>query len=145
MKMLAINGSPRGENGNTEVILRSFLKGAEEAGAGTEVIYLKDKTINHCLGCFSCWIRTPGICVQKDDMSEIIERMKSSDMMVYAMPLYVYTVPGLFKDFLDRLIPFAQPFIERRGDHFIHRQPELPRLDGSSQTVTHSSRVTDPP
>jgi putative sterol carrier protein len=40
--------------------------------------------------------------------------------MVYAFPLYIFTFPGLFKDFMDRLIPFAQPIIEKRGDHYIH-------------------------
>ena len=120
MNMLAVNGSPRGSKGNTEVILQAFLNGAIEAGAEAETIYLKDKTILHCIGCFTCWIKTPGVCVHKDDMPEILERMRGADLMVYAMPLYVYTVPGLFKDFLDRLIPLAQPFIERRGDHFLH-------------------------
>jgi multimeric flavodoxin WrbA/putative sterol carrier protein len=120
MKILAVNGSPRGNKGNTEVILQAFLRGAHEEGAESEVIYLKDKTIHHCLGCFTCWIKTPGVCVHKDDMPGIIEQMKSADLMAYVMPLYVYTVPGLFKDFLDRLIPFAQPFIDKRGDHFIH-------------------------
>ena len=120
MNILAVNGSPRGSIGNTEVILQAFLRGAQAEGAKSGVIYLKDKTIQHCLGCFSCWIKTPGVCVHKDDMPDIIEQMKSADLMVYAMPLYVYTVPGLFKDFLDRLIPFAQPFIDKRGDHFIH-------------------------
>jgi putative sterol carrier protein len=120
MKILAVNGSPRGAGGNTEVLLQAFLKGAQEAGAETEVIYLKDKNIKHCLGCFTCWSKTPGVCVHKDDMAAIIEMMKAQDVMVYAMPLYVFTVPGLFKDFMDRLIPFAQPQIEKRGDHFIH-------------------------
>lgn len=120
MKILAVNGSPRGDKGNTEVILQAFLRGAQDEGAESKVIYLKDKTIKHCLGCFTCWIKTPGVCVHKDDMPGIIEEMKTADLMVYAMPLYVYTVPGLFKDYLDRLIPFAQPFIDKRGDHFIH-------------------------
>lgn len=120
MKILAVNGSPRGAQGNTEVILQAFLAGAREAGAQTEVIYLKNKHIKHCLGCFTCWSKTPGVCVHKDDMPAILEKMKEQDVMVYAMPLYVYTVPGLFKDYMDRLIPFAQPLIEKRGEHYIH-------------------------
>ena len=43
MKVLAINGSPRGASGNTERILQPFLEGAQGAGAETEVIYLKNK------------------------------------------------------------------------------------------------------
>ena len=51
MKVLAINGSPKGNKGNTEHLLQAFLKGATDAGAETEVVYLKDKEIHHCIGC----------------------------------------------------------------------------------------------
>jgi multimeric flavodoxin WrbA/putative sterol carrier protein len=120
MKIIAFNGSPRGARGNTEVILQAFLDGARDAGEDAEVIYLKDKTINHCIGCFTCWIKTPGVCVHKDDMPELLDKIKDADIIIGALPLYIYTVPGLFKDFLDRLIPLIQPQIERRGDHFAH-------------------------
>ncbi|MCP4544079.1 MAG: hypothetical protein GY832_43765 [Chloroflexi bacterium] len=120
MKILAINGSPRGAKGNTERILQPFLAGAREAGVETKVVYLKGKKIEHCLGCFSCWTKTPGICVHKDDMPELLEKMRTADVMVFATPLYVYTVSGLMKDFMDRMIPNIQPFIIQRGHHFIH-------------------------
>jgi multimeric flavodoxin WrbA len=120
MKILAVNGSPRGAKGNTERILQPFLEGAREAGAETEVVYLKGKDIKHCLGCFTCWIKTPGVCVHKDDMPELLEKVRQADIMVFATPLYVYTVSGLMKDFMDRMIPNIQPYILQCGDHFIH-------------------------
>lgn len=129
MKILAINGSPRGAKGNTERILQSFLEGAREAGAETEVVYLKGKEIKHCLGCFTCWTKTPGVCVHKDDMPELLDKMRQADIVVFATPLYVYTISGLMKDFMDRMIPNIQPYILQRGDHFIHppRYPESGR------------------
>ena len=120
MKLLAVNGSPRGAKGNTEIILQAFLKGAGEEGEEAEVIYLKDKTIKHCIGCFSCWIKTPGVCIHNDDMPDLLDKLNDTDIIIGAMPLYIYTVPGLFKEFMDRLIPLAQPYIEKRGDHFLH-------------------------
>jgi multimeric flavodoxin WrbA len=119
MKVLAINGSPRGAKGNTEQILQPFLEGAREAGAETEVIYLKDKKINHCRGCFTCWTKTPGVCVHKDDVPGILETLREAEVVVYATPLYVFTVSGLMKDFMDRVIPMAQPYIisTRRAIH----------------------------
>ena len=128
MKVLAINGSPRGANGNTERILQPFLEGAQGAGAETEVIYLKNKEIKHCLGCFTCWTKTPGVCVHKDDMPALLEKVKEADVMVFATPLYIFTVSGLMKDFLDRRLPMAQPFIVQRGDHFTH-PPRYPNGD----------------
>jgi multimeric flavodoxin WrbA len=120
MKILAVNGSPRGKDGNTEQMLQPFLKGAGSAGANVEVIYLKEKKINHCLGCLTCWNKTPGVCVHKDDMPELLEKRLQADMVVYATPLYAFTVTGLMKDFMDRGLPLARPNIVRQGDNFGH-------------------------
>ncbi len=120
MKILAVNGSPRGAKGNTERILQPFLEGAREAGAETETIYLKDKKINYCLGCFTCWTKTPGVCVHKDDMPELLETIQQADIMVYATPLYVFTVTAQMKTFMDRHIPVLDPHIIKRGDQYIH-------------------------
>jgi len=120
MKVLAINGSPRGRRSNTDRILQPFLEGAREAGAETETVYLRDKKINHCLGCFTCWTKTPGVCVHKDDMPELLEKIRQADVLVYATPLYVFTVSGLMKDFMDRHIPDLDPHIVKRGNQYIH-------------------------
>jgi putative sterol carrier protein len=50
----------------------------------------------------------------------LLEKVKEADVMVFATPLYIFTVSGLMKDFLDRMLPMAQPFIVQRGDHFTH-------------------------
>ena len=120
MKILAINGSPRGKRSNTDRILQPFLEGAREAGAETETVYLKDKKINYCLGCFTCWTKTPGVCVHKDDMPELLEKMRWADTVVYATPLYVFTVTAQMKAFMDRHIPLLDPHIVQRGDQYIH-------------------------
>ena len=120
MKILAINGSPRGRRSNTDRILQPFLEGAREAGAETETVYLKDLKINHCLGCFTCWTKTPGVCVHKDDMAALLPKVRRADVVVYATPLYVFTVSGLMKDFMDRLLPLADPHIVQRGAHYTH-------------------------
>ncbi len=118
MKILAINGSPHGRDGNTEQLLQPFLKGADSAGAEVEVVYLKEKRINHCTGCFTCWFRTPGVRVYEDDMRELLH--KQADVIVLATPLYAFTVTGLMKDFMDRLVPINQPQLIKRGDGFGH-------------------------
>lgn len=130
MKILAVNGSPRGAKGNTERILQPFLEGAQGAGAETEVVYLKDKEIEHCRGCFTCWTKTPGVCIHKDDMPALLEKLREADVIAFATPLYIYTVSGMMKDFMDRMLPLAQPYILRRGDHFTH-PPRYP--DGRAE------------
>lgn len=120
MKILAINGSPRGTKSNTDRILQPFLEGAREVGAESETVYLKDKQINYCLGCFTCWTKTPGVCVHKDDMPDLLEKIRWANVLVYASPLYIYTVSAQMKVFLDRCIPLAEPYIVKRGDHYLH-------------------------
>ena len=72
------------------------------------------------MGCFTCWTSTPGVCVHEDDMAALLEKIRDVDVLVLATPLYIYTVSGLMKDFMDRMIPLAQPFIVKRGHHFVH-------------------------
>ena len=88
MKVLALIGSPLKERGNTNIILLEFLKGIRAAGANAELIYISDLDIRACLGKLVCWIKTPGRCCQKDDMAELLEKMKTADVWVYASPLY---------------------------------------------------------
>ncbi|MCD4701001.1 MAG: flavodoxin family protein [Candidatus Aegiribacteria sp.] len=112
MRIVAFNGSPRGAAGNTHVMVENFLAGAEKAGAETENILLTDMKIGHCRGCMACWFKTPGKCIIRDDMEELLEKF-SADVFVLASPLYVDNVTGIMKDFLDRIIPRLEPFIEK--------------------------------
>ena len=105
VRITAFNGSPRGERSNTHKIVAEFLKGAEEASAEVENIFLVDREIGHCTGCFGCWIKTPGNCVIKDDMDSLRENFMGSDIVVMATPVYVDGVSGIMKTFMDRMIP----------------------------------------
>jgi putative NADPH-quinone reductase len=102
--VLAVNGSPRGKRGNTDKILQPFLDGMRDAGAKVEMLYLKDLAIAECRGCYTCQMITPGECVIKDDMDWIVDEMLKADVMVFATPLYVFTVTALMKAFMDRMI-----------------------------------------
>jgi len=112
MKILAINGSPKGVKGCTHIMLSALLEGMNQAGARTEVINLAEHKIKHCMGCLACWLKTPGQCVLKDDMVQILEKVIGADMVIYGTPLYVFTMTGLMKDFFDRSIPLVDPYME---------------------------------
>jgi len=121
LKMLAIQGSPRPKVSNTEVLLQEFLKGAQSQGAVTETVYLKEKKINNCVGCYTCWAKTPGVCVFKDDMPELLEKVRACDVIVYATPLYNYNMTSLLKVFQERTIPLLDPHLVKVGNK--HRHP----------------------
>lgn len=137
MKVLAINGSPRGEKGNTEVLLQEFLNGCIDTGAETETIYLKDKKIKHCIGCFTCWTKTPGKCIHKDDMEELLLKISEADVMVYATPLYYFTVTGLMKDFIDRKLPLGKREIIKSDGKYTH--PTRYEKEKAAKTVLISN------
>ncbi|MFQ5842883.1 MAG: flavodoxin family protein [Thermodesulfobacteriota bacterium] len=86
----------------------------------TEVVFLQEKRIGECIGCFTCWIKTPGTCVQKDDMAELVEKLKRTDLMILATPVYVDGMTGQCKHFLDRLLPLLDPHYEIRDGYFRH-------------------------
>jgi len=98
-KVLVLSSSPR-RGGNSDVLCDEFAKGAMEAGHQTEKIFLRNKNINYCTGCGSCFKGKS--CSQKDDMNELLEKMIASDVIVMATPVYFYTMCGQMKTFIDR-------------------------------------------
>ena len=109
MKITVFNGSPRAKLGNTNVMVESFLEGAKQAEAEVEQVYLSKYKINPCRACKTCWEKTPGKCVQKDDMAELITKVISSDVLGLATPVFADNVSGILKNFIDRLIVIGDP------------------------------------
>ncbi len=109
--VMAVNGSPRKEKSSTYHILNPLLEGMRAAGATTEVVHLGHLKIKRCLGCFLCWVKTPGKCVQQDDMADVLERFVQADLLVFGTPLYHFNVSGLMKNFIDRTLPMAEPWL----------------------------------
>ncbi|MDL2259032.1 NAD(P)H-dependent oxidoreductase [Eubacteriales bacterium OttesenSCG-928-K08] len=109
MKVIVINGSPKGENSNTMKLTRAFLEGAGWADA--EVIHSSKVEIKPCHGCFSCWNKTPGKCCIHDDMEAILSKMNAADVIVWSFPLYFFSVPGAMKNIMDRQLPNDLPFM----------------------------------
>ncbi|UCB48260.1 MAG: flavodoxin family protein [Deltaproteobacteria bacterium] len=131
MKITVFNGSPRGKKGTTNVVVEAFLTGAVEAGAGVENIFLVEKQIKHCLGCVACWIKTPGKCVQKDDMEELIDKFMGSDISIFATPIHIDNVSVIIKNFIDRLIPTRMPYFEVHSDgetRHLNRYDQQPKV-----------------
>ncbi len=97
--MLGISGSPR-RNGNTEMLIREFMKGAEAGGHKTELIILSDQKISPCTSCDSC--QKSGKCVIVDDMQLMYKKLLEANYLVFASPIYFGGVSAQLKTFIDR-------------------------------------------
>ncbi len=93
-------------NGNTAQLAEAFQKGAAEAGHATELISLNKRNINGCTGCNACRYGKP--CVQKDDFSSLIPKIKTADLIVFASPLYFWTISSKIKALIERFYCLAE-------------------------------------
>ena len=88
-KILVIQGGGRA-NGNTAQLVDSFIRGAEDAGHSVEKISLLRNEVKGCLGCNACRYGKP--CIQKDSFNDMVPKIKSADCIVFASPLYFWTI-----------------------------------------------------
>lgn len=112
MKVLIINGSPKGNKSNTIKLTKAFVSGIQKKiPVEVSEVTLKNMNIKYCLGCFSCWGATPGECIIKDDMEDIREEILKADVIIESFPLYFFGMPGMMKNFTDRMLPFTQSYV----------------------------------
>jgi multimeric flavodoxin WrbA len=106
MKILAINSSHQGEKGFTKSLINKIFEGAKENGAECENINLIDLKINPCIGCNTCQKKNHLLkCIyeEKDDVRFVFNKMKESDIIIFATPIYIFNMSGIMKLFLDRI------------------------------------------
>ena len=127
MNVLIINGSPKGNQSNTMKLVHAFLNGM--GYENIDIINAANTEIKPCLGCFSCWNKTPGTCAIQDEMDIILSKLISADVVIWAFPLYFFSVPGALKNIIDRQLPLSLPFMETESEGGGHP----PRYDLSKQ------------
>lgn len=107
-KIAIIRTSPH-KNGNTNRLAGALKQGALGAGHQVEDIDLSKKQFGFCRGCYgtssSAACTRTGVCWQKDDMNALLEQVRDCDALVFATPIYFYSVSGQMKVFLDRTVP----------------------------------------
>ena len=101
-KVLIISTSLR-MNSNSDILAKECERGARDAGLDVEYVSLKGKEIKYCIGCLSC--QKTNKCVLKDDVADIMAKVKEAEVIVYATPIYYYEMSGQMKTLLDRLNP----------------------------------------
>jgi len=113
--------------------LAALLRDRLFAEAWEVVVHRPDSMqIAPCLGCFGCWVKTPGECVIDDDARGIARDVVQSDLVVYLTPIVFGGYSATLKSAMDRLIPLIMPYFARvRGEvHHVKRYARYPRVLG---------------
>ena len=112
MKTIGILGSTR-KGGNTEILLDLALEEAQQKGGSTSKITLRNKVIAPCDGCMGC--AQTGKCIIQDDMQEVYEEIREADGIIWASPVYYWSMSGLTKIALDRTFALNFPKLQQAG------------------------------
>jgi multimeric flavodoxin WrbA/putative sterol carrier protein len=148
-KLLLLRGNPR-KSGFSQQMTDLFVKGAQECADVTDVDLTRED-LHPCKGCFSCWTRTPGKCVQNDCMSKLFELFLSTDIIVLSSPLYAFSVSSYTKMFMERMLPLLAPGVimnpnglERNLLRFPDRAPKKMAglIVGGLKSAEHATGVS---
>jgi multimeric flavodoxin WrbA len=110
MEILLLNGSPSGV-----VLMESSLEKISQTlkvgGHSISQVVLRDLKVKHCVGCWNCWVKTPGECVHRDDVESVLRQILKADLLLLASPLIMGYPSAILKQFMDRMIPLVHPYI----------------------------------
>ncbi len=130
MKALILYGSLFEHGSNLDVYLDNLSQRMMQSGWGLERFHLAEMNIHYCCGCWTCWWKTPGKCVFRDDMEKIYPKIVTADLVIFTAPLMMGFVHSSLKKTMDRLIPLILPYIKiYRGEcHHYLRYDKMPEF-----------------
>ena len=108
MNIVVLNGSPH-LSGATNDMVSAFIRGAEENDHEVTCFNVAHMKINGCMGCMYCKGEGKGKCVQKDDMQKIYPVIQEADMIVFASPIYYFTMTAQLQAALHRTFAIGTP------------------------------------
>ena len=114
MNISAILGSPR-KKGISSTIANKFIETAESLGATAQIHHLNSLNFKGCQGCNACKT-TSQKCIITDDLTRVLENVRSADVLVLATPVYFWDVSGQFKCFFDRTWSLVKPDYQTNPD-----------------------------
>lgn len=108
MKILILNGSPT-QDGNTAALANAFKEGAESKGHDVTLLNVAHKKVNGCMSCGYCHGPGNGKCAQQDDMQQIYPLLMEAEMIVFASPVYYFTMSAQLEAVIQRFYAINHP------------------------------------
>ena len=130
-KIVILDGTAAGDQ-QTAALLATLKEVLGETGAAVTCFTLREIGMAHCIGCFGCWLETPGICIEADAGRELTEAFLRSDLTVLFTPVTFGGYSSALKKCVDRWLPLALPFFYKVHGEIHHpaRYARYPRLVG---------------
>lgn len=128
MKFTFLNGAPEPFSFDSYLLqLKSFL---EAQGHAVTQLDLRNMPLRYCIGCWGCWVKTPGQCVARDASIEMDRAVIQSDFTLWAAPLKMGFPSALLKMAVDKHLPLIHPYMEvdHNEAHHLKRYKRYPRL-----------------
>ena len=128
MKITILNGSP--VPAKFDAYLAQLTSALEIAGHTVTQIDLRDIPLRYCVGCWGCWVKTPGQCRSCDASLDMDRAVIQSDFTLWAAPLKMGFPAELLKTALDKHLPLIHPYVEVAYSeaHHLRRYPRSPRV-----------------
>ena len=145
MKITILNGSP--ERGMLDTYLAQLKPALETGGHTVTQIDLRELTLRYCVGCWGCWVKTPGECANRDDSREMDRAIINADFVLWASPLKMGFPSELMKRANDKHLPLIHPYMEvdQGESHHLRRYPKSPRigllLEPEADTNAHDLQI----
>jgi multimeric flavodoxin WrbA len=128
MKVTILNGNDHASNVDFDQYINQLEDELNSHGHQVKHLLLRDMKINYCIGCFDCWLKTPGECVHHDDGRLVPPAILECDFLLWASPLRLGYPSAILKRTMDRSIPILLPHFDIVNDeaHHAARYPHYP-------------------
>lgn len=125
MNTLVLNGA-KTEKETVNTVSDYLVDVLRVKGNEVNVMVLREEKIASCLGCFGCWLKTPGECVIHDAGSDLPRKVIQSDFVFLLTPVIFGMYSSELKKALDRFpCPVLLPFFKKINGEIHH----APRYD----------------
>ncbi|HOT90290.1 MAG TPA: NAD(P)H-dependent oxidoreductase [Anaerolineae bacterium] len=125
MNITIVNGNSHPHQTTFETYLSTLAAQLTAEGHTVTPYTLREMDIRYCVGCFGCWVKTPGECVARDASREVCRTLINSDFALWAAPLRLGFPDAMLKKMLDKSIPLLHPYFLIDDGEVRHR----PRYD----------------
>ena len=125
MKITVLNGNPQADNTAFDDYLKRLSEELVSDGHNVTGFDLREMDIKYCIGCFGCWVKTPGECRSRDESREVCRAYINSDFVLWASPVIMGFYSALLKKVTDKFVCLVHPY----GEFVEGEVHHLPRYD----------------